>query len=199
MDQWSIRICWVRVSVGCGFGEGRLSSIHRLKAGSVGILYTDWQASCWHGARQAWNCHGVAASGDERVGKVDYRVLVHGYMHICSAIKTDSRLNSLDYIRPWVLFNAGKIYHSTTKWWSWCHVKLVIEGYGTSKLVLLKLLSATLSTLLPRYIFLVMYGAAVIWNGLEWYVWTWATTQGTPGSHPRRYRLHFWEWGVIRK
>ena len=42
----------------------------------------------------------------------------------------------------------------------------MIEGYGTSKLVLLKLLSATLSTLLPRYIFLVMYGAAVIWNGM---------------------------------
>ena len=26
---------------------------------------------------------------------------------------------------------------------------------------------------------------------LAWYVWTWATTQGTLGSYPRQYRLRY--------
>ena len=43
---------------------------------------------------------------------------------------------------------------------------MVIEGYGTSKLSLFEPLSATLFTLLLRHIYLVMYGAAVIWHGM---------------------------------
>ena len=72
--------CWLRP------GEGRLSSIHRLKSGLGGILYKAWQSSCWQVTGQARSYLGVAASVDDRVGKVNCRVLGHGYMRICFTI-----------------------------------------------------------------------------------------------------------------